>query len=144
MENSHQTSYKKSVKKEKRGITMPRPKTKDELQIAEDTNYKKLIAMIENRASEEKEVPYDFSEDEKKKEAHWQRDKNLRDVLMHLNEWHLLLLEWIKNRDNGSNKPFLLHEIFLDLLWDIFFLYLYNKAHILFLINEQMVLSLKI
>lgn len=87
---------------------MPRPKTKDELQIAADTNYKKLIAMIENRASEEKEVPYEFSEDEKKKEAHWQRDKNLRDVLMHLNEWHLLLLEWIKNRDNGSNKPFLL------------------------------------
>ena len=35
---------------------MPRPKTKDELQIAADTNYKKLIAMIENRASEEKEV----------------------------------------------------------------------------------------
>lgn len=86
---------------------MPRPKTKDELRIAADTNYKKLMAMIENRTSEEKEAPYDFSEYEKK-EAHWQRDKNLRDVLMHLNEWHLLLLEWIKNRENGSNKPFLL------------------------------------
>lgn len=87
---------------------MPRPKTKDELRIAANTNYKKLIVMIENRASEEKDVPYDFSEDEKKKEAHWKRDKNLRDVLMHLNEWHLLLLEWIKNRENGGNKPFLL------------------------------------
>jgi hypothetical protein len=29
----------------------------------------------------------DYSEDEKKKEARWKRDKNLRDVLIHLYEW---------------------------------------------------------
>ena len=46
--------------------------------------------------------------DEKKKEAHWKRDKNLRDVLMHLHEWHLLLLAWLQNRENGCNKPFLM------------------------------------
>lgn len=64
--------------------------------------------MIERRTEAEKSAPYDFLDDEKKKEAHWRRDRNLRDVLMHLNEWHLLLLEWVKNRENGSNKPFLL------------------------------------
>ena len=67
--------------------------------------------MIENRTDAEKENDYDFSVDEKKKEAHWRRDKNLRDVLMHLNEWHLLLLEWIKNRENGSDKPFLMEAV---------------------------------
>ena len=87
---------------------MPRPKTKDELRSAADTNYNKLLAMIENRSEAERETTYDFSADKKKTEAHWSRDKNLRDVLVHLNEWHELLLEWIKNRENGSNKPFLL------------------------------------
>ena len=87
---------------------MPRPKNKKELIAAANAGYEKLIAMIENRTDAEKETAYDFSSDEKKKEAHWRRDKNLRDVLMHLNEWHLLLLEWIRNRENGSNKPFLM------------------------------------
>lgn len=27
-----------------------------------------------------------------------------------LYEWHLLLLEWIKNRENGNSKPFLNNE----------------------------------
>ena len=85
---------------------MPRPKNKKDLITAANTGYEKLLAMIENRTDAEKETAYDFSTDEKKKEAHWRRDKNLRDVLMHLNEWHLLLLEWIRNRENGSNKPF--------------------------------------
>lgn len=87
---------------------MPRPRNKADLIIAANTNYDKLITLIEKRTDAEKNTPYDFSGDEKKKEAHWRRDKNLRDVLMHLNEWHLLLLEWIKNRENGSNKQFLL------------------------------------
>lgn len=30
---------------------------------------------------------------------------------MHLHEWHLLLLEWIKNREDGSNKPFLMEAL---------------------------------
>ena len=87
---------------------MPRPKNKEELKIAAETNYKKLLTLIDGRSEAETGTDYDFSADEKKKEAHWRRDNNLRDVLMHLNEWHLLLLEWIKNRENGSNKPFLM------------------------------------
>lgn len=87
---------------------MPRPRNKKDLILAANTNYEKLLTLIENRTENEKRICYDFSGDEKKKEAHWRRDKNLRDILMHLNEWHLLLLEWVKNRENGSNKPFLM------------------------------------
>ena len=87
---------------------MPRPKNKEELITAANTNYEKLLTMIESRTDAEKKTEYDFGSDEKKKEAHWKRDKNLRDVLMHLNEWHLLLLAWLQNRENGCNKPFLM------------------------------------
>ncbi len=41
------------------------------------------------------------------KEAHWSRDKNLRDVLIHLYEWHQLLLNWVKVNRKGERKPFL-------------------------------------
>ncbi len=34
----------------------------------------------------------DFSKDEKKEEAHWQRDKDLKDILVHLYEW--IKLTW--------------------------------------------------
>lgn len=43
----------------------------------------------------------------KKKEAHWKRDKNLQDVLIHLYEWHQLLLNWIHANQNGHRKPFI-------------------------------------
>ena len=86
---------------------MPRPTNKEELITAANTNYEKLLEMIDNRTDEEKCRSYDFTASEKKKEAHWRRDKNIRDILMHLNEWHLLLLEWIKNRENDDSKPFL-------------------------------------
>lgn len=75
---------------------MARPKNKQELIEAANTNYEKLLSMIERRTEAEKSAPYDFLDDEKKKEAHWRRDRNLRDVLMHLNEWHLLLLNGSK------------------------------------------------
>lgn len=63
---------------------MPRPKTKDELIFAAEENYKKLLDIIEGMSGRELSVPFDFSADKNKKEAHWQRDKNLRDVLAHL------------------------------------------------------------
>ncbi len=87
---------------------MPRPRNKADLIVAANDNYEKLLAMISTRTESEKQKEYDFCADVKKKEAHWRRDKNLRDVLIHLNEWHLLLLKWIKNRETGSSKPFLM------------------------------------
>ena len=81
---------------------MARPKTKNELLEAAALNYDKLLKLIDSMTEIELSTEFDFSSDVTKKEAHWKRDKNLRDVLMHLHEWHLLLLEWIKNRENGS------------------------------------------
>lgn len=87
---------------------MPRPKTKAELINAAELNYSKLCDMIDNLSEKELNTPYDFSHDEKKKEVHWGRDKNIRDVIMHLCEWQSLMLDWIKNRETGENKPFLM------------------------------------
>ena len=44
----------------------------------------------------------------KKKEAHWKRDKNIRDVLIHLHEWHNLLLNWVDSNQAGIEKQFLI------------------------------------
>lgn len=52
---------------------MPRPGNKEDLMIAATTNYEKLLTLIENRTENEKSICYDFSADEKKKEAHWKR-----------------------------------------------------------------------
>ena len=86
---------------------MARPKTKEELLTAADTNYVKLNEFIDSLTENELTVPFDFSGDEKKKEAHWKRDKNLRDILVHLYEWHQLLLNWVSSNQGGDSKPFL-------------------------------------
>lgn len=86
---------------------MSRPTTKAGLLYAASTNYQKMNDLISTLTSEELSTPFDFSTDEKKKEAHWKRDKNLRDILVHLYEWHQLLLNWLPSNMNGDNKPFI-------------------------------------
>lgn len=87
---------------------MARPQTKKDLLEAAHTNYEKLLALIEAMTDDELEASFSFIIDEKKKEAHWQRDKNIRDVIIHLYEWHQLLLDWIENNKAGIHKPFLM------------------------------------
>lgn len=86
---------------------MPRPKTKDELLFAAEDNYKKLFGIIDSMSDKELSTPFDFSADKSKKEAHWKRDKNLRDVLAHLYEWHQLLIKWVRENVKGNAVPFL-------------------------------------
>ena len=86
---------------------MGRPTTKADLLTAAAANYEKLNAFISGLTEKELETPFDFSGAEKKKEAHWKRDRNLRDVLVHLYEWHQLLLYWVQSNRNGSRKPFI-------------------------------------
>lgn len=87
---------------------MPRPKNKKELLEAANGGFQKLQEMISSLTPIELDTPFDFSADEKKKEAHWGRDKNLRDVLAHLYEWHRMLLRWVEsNYYQGLNEPFL-------------------------------------
>lgn len=86
---------------------MPRPRTKDDLMIVANEKYEKLNSLIDKLSNEELNTSFDFSGDEKKKEAHWKRDKNLRDILIHLYEWHYLLLNWVNTNLNGVEKPFI-------------------------------------
>ena len=86
---------------------MARPQTKENLMIAAKENFEKLNTLISKMSDKELTTPFDFSKDEKKKEAHWKRDKNLRDVLIHLYEWHQLILNWVESNQKGEVKPFL-------------------------------------
>ena len=65
---------------------MPRATTKEGLINDAKENYEKLNLLISKLNEEELNTSFDFSKDEKKKEAHWKRDKNLRDILIHLYE----------------------------------------------------------
>lgn len=87
---------------------MARPQNKNDLIEAANSNYDKLLKLIDSMTEIELSTEFDFSEDTKKKEAHWRRDKNLRDILIHLHEWHNLMLEWIANNKAGVHKPFLM------------------------------------
>ena len=86
---------------------MARPQTKEDLMIAAKENFEKLNTLISKMSDKELTTPFDFSKDEKKKEAHWKRDKNLRDVLIHLYEWHQLILNWVESSQKGEEKTFL-------------------------------------
>ena len=86
---------------------MARPTNKADLVVAATSNYDKLNDMIDSLTEVELTTPFDFSCDEKKKEAHWKRDKNLRDILIHLYEWHQLLLNWVPANLAAKEQPFL-------------------------------------
>lgn len=85
-----------------------RPRTKEDLLTAAHDNYEKLLGMIASLTEHELNTPFDFSADPKKHEAHWQRDKNLRDVLIHLYEWQQLLIAFVENnKESDTAVPFL-------------------------------------
>ena len=86
---------------------MARPKSKSDLVEAASTNNEKLWNVIDSMTEQELNTDFDFSDDLKKKEAHWKRDKNLRDVFIHLYEWHQLLLTWVQSNLNGNLSHFL-------------------------------------
>ena len=73
---------------------MPRPRNKQDLLKAGEEYYAKLIEMADGMSEKEMNTEFDFSGDPSKKERHWGRDKNLRDIWVHLYEWHRMLLEF--------------------------------------------------
>lgn len=76
---------------------MPRPATKKDLIEAANEQFEKLWNLIDGMT--EKERTADINPNE--------RDKNVRDVLVHLYEWHCLLLNWIKSNTQGKPAAFL-------------------------------------
>ena len=76
---------------------MPRAATKPDLLEAAEEQFTKLWSLIDSMPEEEQQAIFLFED----------RDKNIRDVLVHLYEWHQLLLKWIKSNQQGMMRPFL-------------------------------------
>lgn len=76
---------------------MARATTKEELKQASETNFDKLFALINSMTDEEQNGVFPFED----------RDRNIRDVLVHLYEWYQLLLQWIKSNQSGESASFL-------------------------------------
>jgi len=55
------------------------------------------LALINSMTREEQAIPFSFED----------RDRNIRDVLVHLYEWHHLLLNWIRFNQAGNKINFL-------------------------------------
>ncbi|WP_288226184.1 ClbS/DfsB family four-helix bundle protein [uncultured Enterococcus sp.] len=85
---------------------MGRPTIKKELIQAGTDTYEKMNALLETIPEEKLMSTFQFDA-ENEKQAHWTRDKNLRDVLIHLYEWHQLLLNWVTANQAGEAKQFL-------------------------------------
>jgi len=88
-------------------MDMGRAATKEELLQSATENYEKLIEFMDGMSEKELETSFDFTGQPSKKEAHWKRDKNLRDVLVHLYEWHQMQMSWMEANLNGEEKTFL-------------------------------------
>ncbi|MDR3051563.1 MAG: ClbS/DfsB family four-helix bundle protein [Oscillospiraceae bacterium] len=86
---------------------MGRPATKADLIKAANEQFEKMWGLMGVMTDDERHASFDFGDHFNKREAHWQRDKNLRDVLVHLYEWHRLLLHWVEANQAGDTKPFL-------------------------------------
>ncbi|PIE35798.1 hypothetical protein CSA56_02645 [candidate division KSB3 bacterium] len=86
---------------------MPRPRTKKDLIEASHANFAKLWEIIDGLSEKEFNTAFDFSDNSKLTEAHWNRDKNIRDILVHLYEWHQLLINWISNNQKGIETSLL-------------------------------------
>ena len=86
---------------------MARPTTKPDLLIAASEQFETMCALIDSMTSGAQNKAFHFAAGPKRTEAHWGRDKNLRDVLVHLYEWHQLLLNWVESNQSGEGMPFL-------------------------------------
>ena len=63
---------------------MARPTTKPDLMKAADEQFSKLWKLIDSMTDEEQSAEFVFED----------RDRNLRDVLVHLYEWHQMVKSW--------------------------------------------------
>lgn len=63
---------------------MARPKNKTELLDLSKKNFESLMKFIENLSQEEQNNEFPKGT----------MNRNIRDVLMHLHHWHLMMLEW--------------------------------------------------
>ena len=83
---------------------MSRATTKTDLIIAVNEQFDKLWKLIDTISEEQQNATFADEMAAAGKEAHWGRDKNLRDVFVYSYEWHQLLLNWINANRNGDSN----------------------------------------
>jgi Uncharacterized conserved protein len=76
---------------------MSRASTKPDLLESANEQFTKLWDFIDTMPEAEQQATFLFED----------RDRNVRDVLVHLYEWHQLLLKWIRANQIGTMRPFL-------------------------------------
>ena len=76
---------------------MARPTNKQDLIVAANSQFDKLWKLIDSMPEEKRLRTFSFED----------RDRNLRDVLIHLYEWHQLLLNWLRSNQAGNMVNFL-------------------------------------
>ena len=89
---------------------MANPTNKQELLAAIADGYAKLCDQIAKMSDEEKAKPFDFAADPKKCGVRWQYDRCLRDLLIHLHEWQVLMREFVQNIREGHPRDYLPDE----------------------------------
>ena len=85
---------------------MARPNTKEELILSANLEFKTMFDLIDGMDSLMQTDNFNYG-DKIGKEAHWKRDKNIKDLLVHLYEWHNLMLNWVNSNMKGNALPFL-------------------------------------
>ncbi|SMO79197.1 ClbS/DfsB family four-helix bundle protein [Gracilimonas mengyeensis] len=73
---------------------MARPKSKEELKLQSTENYFKLIEFVEQLEQEDQQAEF----------PEGYLNRNISDVLCHLHQWHLMMLEWYRTGMKGE-KP---------------------------------------
>lgn len=76
---------------------MSRPSTKESLLQQAEDNFNKLLNLIDSLSPEQQTGNFPFEG----------RDRQIRDCLVHLYEWHRLFITWVNSNQTGSNAPFL-------------------------------------
>ncbi|WP_404448060.1 ClbS/DfsB family four-helix bundle protein [Sutcliffiella horikoshii] len=66
---------------------------KDILLLNSENNFNRLLEIIESVPSRKRAIPIETEE----------RDKNFRDVVMHLYEWHAMLERWYREGMDGED-----------------------------------------
>ena len=90
--------------------TMPNPTNKQELLSAMADGYAKLNEQIAKMSEEAISSPFDFAADPKKCGVRWQYDRCLRDLLIHLYEWQVLMREFVNDIREGHPHDYLPDE----------------------------------
>ena len=72
--------------------------------------YTKLNEQIAKMPQEALEAPFGFESDPKKCGVRWQYDRCLRDLLIHIYEWQVLMQQFVQNIRDGHQRDYLPDE----------------------------------